>query len=66
MHIVKLENFKMNHKKTRHYQNCPFFLGSCHTDYTSTQLNPVFSSLQRRGSLVKTQYCPGMGRNDGD
>lgn len=45
MHVVKLENFKMNHKKIRHYQNCPFFLGSCHTVYTSTQLNPVFSSL---------------------
>lgn len=45
MHIVKLENLKINHKKIRHHQNCPFFLGSCHTArfqkvfYTNTQLH---------------------------
>lgn len=45
MHTVELENFKINHKEIRHYQNCPFFLGSCYTArfqkvvYTSTQFH---------------------------
>lgn len=45
MHTIELENFKISHKEIRHYQNCPFFLGSCYTGrfqkvvYTSTQFH---------------------------